>query len=256
MLIEWLRWLGYVLLAASAIPLAMVIRLLVRSRQAPFYAVRQGAIQRLKPWLLALALLLVLGTGLFVLPPYLIEMLSGAREEEQPLDVPPSTPAMAVTFVSLPTSAPTATPTRRPTATPPFIPTPTPVLSPPASALTPLPSAASPSQDAHITIVTLAADRDEEGQPVDAGDEFAPGNRQVYLFISYADMADGVPWTFAIYREGELLDSTTRLWEWGPDGRTSLYYTPPGGYRPGVYEMRVFIGERLQGVAQFVIADD
>ncbi len=256
MLIEWLRWLAYVLLAASAIPLGKIVTLLVRARRAPYYAIRQRAVQRTRPWLLVLLLLLVLGIDLLVLPPYLVEMLSQMEEETQPVDAPTSTPAIAVTVVSFPTGTPTTTPTRRPTATPPFIPTPTPGILPPDSALTPLPSAVPPPEGAHITIITLAADKDEEGQPVDPGAEFAPGDHRVYLFISYERMADGVPWTFAIYREGELLDSTTQLWEWGSEGRTFLYYNPPGGYQPGIYEMQVFIGERLQGVAQFVITDD
>lgn len=108
---------------------------------------------------------------------------------------------------------------------------------------------------ARISVITLAADRDDSGQPVDPVAEFPPGDHRVYLFISYENMANGVAWTFAIYGEGELLDSSTQLWEWGSQGRTYLYYKPPGGYEPGEYEMRVFIEERLQGVAQFVIVE-
>jgi hypothetical protein len=121
--------------------------------------------------------------------------------------------------------------------------------------LTPLPNAIPAGEDAHITIVTLAADRDQAGEPVGPGAEFPPGNHRVYLFIAYEGMANGVAWTFAIYREGELLDSTTQLWEWGADGGTYLYYKPPEGYEVGRYEMRAFIQDRLQGVAQFAIAE-
>jgi hypothetical protein len=122
-------------------------------------------------------------------------------------------------------------------------------------ALTPLPGAVLAGEDAHITIVTLAADKDGAGRPVDPGTEFPPGDHRVYLFIAYDGMANGVAWTFAIYRDGEFLDASTQLWEWGADGKTYLYFKPPGGYKAGVYEMRVFIQDRVQGVAQFVITE-
>ncbi len=105
-------------------------------------------------------------------------------------------------------------------------------------------------------VITLAVDRDASGQPVDPGTEFPPGNHRVYLFISYESMANGVTWTFATYREGEFLDGTTQLWEWGKQGKTYLYYEPPGAYDPGMYEMHVFIETRLQGIAQFVITEE
>ena len=69
-------------------------------------------------------------------------------------------------------------------------------------------------------------------------------------------MANGSAWTLAIYREGEFLDAATQLWEWGEQGSTYLFYQPPGGYEPGLYEMQVFIEARLQGVAQFVIVEE
>ena len=111
-------------------------------------------------------------------------------------------------------------------------------------------------EDAHIAVITLAAGHDDSGAPVDPGTEFPPGDHRVYLFISYEGMANGVAWTFAIYRQGKLLDETTQLWEWGEQGITYLYYQPPQGYEPGVYEMAVFVESRLQGIAQFVITEE
>jgi hypothetical protein len=110
--------------------------------------------------------------------------------------------------------------------------------------------------DAHITIITLAAARDDAGQPVDSGTEFPRDIPRVHLFICYEGMRNGIAWTFAIYREGEFLDGGTQLWEWGIEGKTDLYYEPPGGYAPGVYEMRVFVEGQLQGIAQFVIKEE
>jgi hypothetical protein len=248
------RWASYALLLASAFSAGLAVFYFVKSRRAPYYAARGGALKQAKRWLLVTLGALVLAIDLLVVVPRLAKVWR--RPEEPALDTPAPTLVATATTTPRPTRAPTTTPTRRPTATPPFIPTSTPAIPLPEPALTPLPSAVPSGEDARITIVTLAAGLDDDGQPVDPGDEFPPGDHRVYLFISYQGMINGTAWTFATCREGEYLDSSTQLWEWGEEGRTCLYYEPAGGYEPGVYEMRVFIEERLQGVAQFVITEE
>ena len=250
----WLRWGAYVVLLAALVPTAIVIVQFVKSRRAPYYAMRVDALKKVKRGMLVALVLLVLGIDLLVVPPRLATILPRPTPDAPLTPLPTST---AVTVPTLrPTRAPTTTPTRRPTATAPFIPTSTPAVSPPESALTPLPAAVPAGEGARITIITLAAGHDEEGQPVAPGSEFPPGDHRVYLFIAYEGLSNGVAWTFTIYREGELLDSATQLWEWGADGRTYLYYNPPGGYEAGIYEMQVFVESQLQGVAQFIITEE
>lgn len=162
-----------------------------------------------------------------------------------------------------PTLTPTPVPTRGPTATPPPIPTSTPAILPPDTALTPLPSAVPAPQDARITLITLALDRDANGRPVNPGNEFPSGDRRVYLFFSWENMRNNIVTTFAWYKDGEFIDfcSDTWLWgttegrNWGEHGWTSYYCRLPGGWQAGRYEIRVFIETRLQGIAQFVIVE-
>jgi len=252
-MLTWLRWIAYVVLLSSIIPVMMAIYQMDRARRAPFYAARGAALKRVRRWALVALLIVVVALNLLVVAPRLAKILG--RPAEPARDTPTPTAAVMVTPTPRPTCTPTCTPTRRPTATPPFIPTPTSGVRPPESAVTPLPDAVPAGEGAHITVITLAAERDEAGQPVDPGAEFPPGDHRVYLFISYEGMANGVAWTFAVYRDGGLVDSVTQGWEWGATGKTYLYFKPPGGYEPGVYEMQVFVGERLQGVAQFVITE-
>ncbi len=255
---DWLYWTAYALLLAAIIPLAVAVSQFVRARNAPYYAIRENALKQGKRWLLVMLVLLVLGVDLLVVPPRLTATLP--QSEEPTPDIPTPPPTAIVTPTPYPTIEPSATPTRRPTATAPFIPTPTSVATLtaplPDSALTPLPSAVPAGEGARVTFVTLAADKDEGGGPVDPGSEFLPGDHRVYLFVAYEGMTNGVAWTFVIYRGTELLDSTTQSWEWGAQGRTYLYYKPPGGYEPGVHEMHVFVENRLQGVAQFIITGE
>jgi hypothetical protein len=255
-ILSWTRSIAYVLLVAAIVPVGVVISQLIKARRAPYFAMRQAALKRGRRWILTALVVLVVAIDLLVVPPRLAALLH--RPEEPVLDTPTPTPAPIITATRTlsPTRTPTVTPTRRPTATPPFIPTLTPEVPLPESALTPLPSAVPAGDDARITIITLAATRDDAGQPVDPGTEFPRYIPRVHLFITYKGMRNGIAWTFAIYREGELLDSATQLWKWGIEGKTNLYHEPPGGYAPGIYEMRVFIEERLQGVAQFVVREE
>jgi hypothetical protein len=254
--LTWTRIVAYILLVVTIVPVANVVFQLIRARRAPYFAMRQSALRRGRRWLLAALVMLVVAIDLLVVPPRLAAFLP--QPEEPLLDTltPTPVPIITATRTLPPTRTPTTMPTRRPTATPPFIPTLTPEVSLPESALTPLPSEVPAGDDANITIITLAAARDDAGQPVDPGTEFPRYIPRVHLFIHYEGMHNGIPWTFAIYRQGDLLDSATQLWEWGTEGKTDLYHEPPGGYAPGVYEMRVFIEDRLQGVAQFVVKEE
>lgn len=250
--LDILRWVAYALLIASAIPIGLAISQFAKARRAQYYAARREAPRQAMRWVLAALVLQALAVALLILPPRMVVFVS------TPTPVPTATPTVTPTLTPTPrpTLTPTVTPTRRPTATPPAIPTPTPLISPPDIALTPLPSAVPAGEDAHITFITLAADKDDSGEPVEPGAEFPPGDHRVYLFVSYDGLADGVAWTLALYCEGEFLGGSTQLWERGEEGQTYFYYKPPEGYEPCNYEMRVFIEERLQGVAQFVIVEE
>lgn len=245
----WVRWSGYGLLSIALILVGISVLYTIRARVASIYIIRQRALRRAQRWMLASVIALGVALLLLLLPSLLALVLP------QPLPPPSPTATPSSTPTPRPTSTPTVTPTPRPTATPPFIPTSTPEVPLPASLLTPLPSAVPAGSDARLAIITLAAGVDGTGQPVDTGVQFPAGDHYVYLFFSYRGMSEGVAWTFAVYRERELLDSFTQLWPWGPEGRTYIYYKPPEGYRPGVYEMRLFIEDRLQGIAQFTIGD-
>ncbi len=247
--LEWVRWPGYGLLLISLTLMAVGIICAAKARGASYYIIRQRALRRAQR--LLSASLFCLGIALFLLlaPPLLKSAFSTPAPSASPTAIPSDTPTPR------PTLTPTATSTRRSTSTPPFIPTVTPDVSPPASLFTPVPLAVPARSDARITIITLAAGIDDAGQPVDTGVQFPAGDHYVYLFLNYQGMSEGVAWTFAIYRERELLDSFTQLWPWGSEGRTYLYYKPSEGYRPGTYEMRVFIEDRLQGAARFTISE-
>ncbi len=131
----------------------------------------------------------------------------------------------------------------------------------PDTARSPLPGAVPARPEARIVLETFALG-EENGRPVQPGDQFTAGDFRVYAFIRYEGMNRGATWTYGWYREGEYLDGNTCLW-WirlpdcpytvGENGLTFLYYRRPGGYDPGTYEVRIWIEDRFQGAYRFII---
>jgi hypothetical protein len=134
-------------------------------------------------------------------------------------------------------------------------------VPPPDIVLTPVPSAVPPREDAQIELLALASELDASGQPVDPGKEFDRGQHLVHLVFRHSAMDAGVPVAVAWYKDGELWDLCTGTWlwdlvegrVWGEDGTASISCQPITGWQPGSYEIRVYIGAVLQGLAQFVV---
>jgi len=233
-----------------------------------YYIMREEARRKGTRWLLAATVSFIVGVVLLCL--YFYPPVTPAAPQSP---LPPLSTATAAGVTPLPKATltpsavalPSPTPTRRPTATPPFIPTPTPAYPLPETALSPLPGAVQADPEAQITFRTFALG-EENNQPVDPGLEFPAGDHRVYFFFEYEGMRKDVVWTFGWYKDGEYLDGNTCLWgrdivtEFGrcppipgSVGVNYLYLRPPGGYEPGLYEVRVWIEDRLQVTAQFVV---
>jgi len=101
--------------------------------------------------------------------------------------------------------------------------------------------------------ITFGRGITEDKQPLEPGTVFAASPQPVYAFFEYRGMANGTAWTFVWLRDGEEMWRETWEWSWGSYGRTWLFYTPPGGYTPGNYEVRLYIGDELQQTGTFVV---
>ena len=252
------RLLAYALAVASLVPLILTVIYYGRSRRASYYALRSQALRSAKiAALVAIALLFIAFLLLVVAPIFLV-----AEPEVVAITPTPSpTDTTQPSPMSTATEAPTSTPTPLPTATAPFIPTFTPSVQPPPRALSPLPSAVPAGVDARIQIMALAMEIDDDGQPVEPDDRFPDGQHPIYVSFQYGGMAPGVATTFAWYSDGVYFEPCSDTWawalvegrEWGTRGGAAYECTPPEGWSPGRYEVRVFIETRLQGVASFVV---
>jgi len=257
-----LYWGAVFLFALGALAIGISLFYLRRSRVARYYIMREEARRKGLRWLTAGVVTFLLGGGLLYIwlrPPGELLIVTQLPSPVTPTDIAGVGSPLPVT--PLPTAVPSPTPTRRPTATPPFIPTPTPAYALPETALSPLPEAVPANPEAQISFITFAQDQ-ENGQPVGAGSEFPAGDSRVYFFFEYEGMNKGAVWTYAWYQDGEYLDGNTCPWGsgtegcpqiFGRNGRNFLFYKPPGGYDPGLYTVRIWIEDRLQTEAQFVV---
>lgn len=267
-LVPYLRWGAILLFGLAAVALTVGVLYFRRARLAPYYVLREAARRRGAVWSIV-ALGLLVGGGLLLLlravipPPTIVAPTQPPPTATATLIAPPPTLALTVMPTATLTPRPTATATRRPTATPPLVPTATPAVPLPVDAVARLPDAVPAPADARITFITFATE-ERNGAPVDPGVEFAPGDHRVYIFFEYEGMARGVTWTYRWCKDGECTDGLTCLWgiRQGEcpvvstaSGSTYLFFKPINGYQPGLYEVRIWIEDRLQVAAPFVIRE-
>jgi hypothetical protein len=113
--------------------------------------------------------------------------------------------------------------------------------------------AATPGSDALLIELTLAAG-EEGNEPVHPTMVFARGTKRVYAFMFFDGMGERVPWTHVWYREvdGQMQEvwGRTELWSYEYSrGRIWRYFDCDVGN----YELRVYVGGRLQQTVPFVV---
>jgi len=247
---KWLApWLVGAGLVATVVTLVVAIQAYARLRRAGYYVIREAARRTFSRSLLVLLILAFLTIGSLLIP----------RQESTPLPTLTATanqpPAPTPTRVT-PTPVATVTPTPQPTATEPFIPTSTPQATLPITFTTPLPSAVPPPADARIEFWTLAQGVDEDNRPVDPATVFPAGIERIYLFFTYDGLLPNVPVTVLWYRNGELLNGGTDLWESEQvKGERYVYLVRAGGYTAGRDQGQVWLGERLQIQVAFSVVE-
>jgi len=249
--IEW-RAIAFLLLAAAGVAGVLALHQVIRARRARFFILARHATRKARRRLTTTTLLLVGAALVAIVEPDIPvpELATPSPTSDE------ARPEPTATRDALP-AAPTASPTPTPTTPTPSA-SPTPAVPPPDIALTPIPGALPARDEARIELAALAMEKSEAGRPVDPATTFPEGQHALYLFFTYSGLENGVPRTFAWYKEGEFWPrcSDTDLWAWGPRGATWFFCWPSDGWQPGDYEIRVFVDARLQGIAGFTIAGD
>jgi hypothetical protein len=243
--------------AAVIILIVIAIRALREARSGLYYVVREKARSR------GLRLILV---ALLVVPVTLGIAAYVDHAAGSPIVVVRATATVTPTHTASPVEPtvtatpelPTDTPQPRPTTTP--LPVPTATASPtripptdlPPSLLTPVPSAVAAAENASFGPLQLGACY-VNYQLCAIADSFPLDTPIVYATFLVRNMNRNATWTAAWYREGKYVTGDPRLWTGAPNTVGYTFYGSPGGFRPGKWELRLYIEDRLQSKAAFTI---
>jgi hypothetical protein len=231
-----------------------------RGRTVAYYSVRRETQQRAnRRLMLSLALLLFAGAlfaGYYMLPR---DELPAALP--QPTEPAPA-PSVEVTFTAPPATALAVEPTAAlasPLPTPKLVPTAPPraTLSPePASSLAsplPSPTPAVVEPNKRLVLRAIASGIDENGLPVGDGTSFQAGTPTIYVFFDYRDVPPNALLRHTWFRDGGSVYYNSQQFNQNGAGLAALQWSPRGGLKAGLYEVRIQLGGVPQFVANFEV---
>ena len=254
----------YIALAARAIGAATVVVLSIiavnflrQARLGSYYVQREEARGRGLRLIAVAVLLAVVTFGLSALAEYVGARPTQVAKATSTPTVSPTPPAVEPTATLTP-EEPTRTPLPRPTATP--LPAPTATPSPtripptdlPPTLLTPIPLAEPAAENASLGPVQFGSDY-VSFQLTGIRNVFPLDAKIVHATFLVRNMNRNAVWTAAWYREGKYVAGDPLLWTALPNTIGHVYYGPSGGYKPGKWELRLYIEDRLQQKATFTI---
>ncbi len=241
-----------------------------RAQRAAYYSVRRNA-QRIAHRRLTLSL------STFVLAGALT-VISRVLPDETARSLPPAEAIVAraeagetvVSAAALFKATPAATPTSTSialtqsavAAAPPPTAWATPIAEPTSTLIGALatpadmptrPSAAQVAPDKRLTLNAIASSIDANGAPVGISTTFTPGVETIYIFFDFRDAPPSALLRHSWFRDGgSVFFRSSRL---GKNGQGTAYisWSPPGGFPPGLYEVRVALGGVPQFVANFEV---
>ncbi|MBT3322968.1 MAG: hypothetical protein HN392_11865, partial [Anaerolineae bacterium] len=166
------------------------------------------------------------------------------------------TPSSQATKTSLPTSFPTHIPPSK-TSLPIGTSTNAAIATPTISILAPVTNlfrgALTPEPSVFVSSLIFSAEIKNQ-QAVFPRDSFYNPIERIYAVFSYKNIIPGVRWTALWYRDGVLVHSVTKPWYEGSGGLSFTEWSPsPTEWLPGIYEVRIFVGLKLQSVGQFIL---
>ena len=245
--------------AAVVILIVIAVRALREARSGSYYVVREKARSRgLRLMLLALLVVPVtLGGAAYVdhvagTPTVLVKVTATPTLTHTARPVQPT--------ATVTQEPPTDTPQPRPTTTP--LPVPTVTASPtripptdlPPTLLTPIPSAVAAVENASFGPLQLGACY-VNYQLCAIANSFPLDTPVVHATFLVRNLNRNATWTAAWYRDGKYVAGDPLLWTSAPNTVGHVFFGPPGGFRPGRWELRLYIEDRLQSKAAFTIVN-
>lgn len=111
------------------------------------------------------------------------------------------------------------------------------------------------SGDTHLGAISFSLDISDDYKAIDPVGRFAEGFYTVYATFSYAGMSDGMSWSWAWQRNGQLVDGGNQVWSYGENGPGYIYFSPEEGFSSGDYSLAIWVNGEQQNQASFVVSE-
>jgi hypothetical protein len=118
---------------------------------------------------------------------------------------------------------------------------------------TPAPPPTSTPSDKHFVFRAIASGIDASGLPVNPSLQFEAGTPSIYIFFDFQNVPEGRRLRHNWFRDGGSVYFESMPWERSGSGNAAIDWSPPKGFDAGVYEVRVFLDDQLQFVANFEV---
>ncbi|MCS7059540.1 MAG: hypothetical protein RMN25_00075 [Anaerolineae bacterium] len=266
-----LSGIAIVIAALAVIVLMAAIRKARHAQRAAYYVTRRHAQNTANQQLLWSIGLFLIAAGVFIvaqiMPQPLPENALTARSDMTAAvltTVTFSTPQPSPTMNSLPKpvsasqTAPSieGRPTDAPPSPPPLptpIPTQTTVEESATAASSHTDTTAPPVEGKHLMLRAIAGGADASGLPINPSSEFQAGIPSIYIFFDFQNVPVGQRLRHNWFRNGGSVFFESFPWERSGSGNAFIEWAPARGFDVGLYEVRVFLEDELQFVANFEV---
>ncbi len=99
----------------------------------------------------------------------------------------------------------------------------------------------------------IASGIDANGAPTDVGTTFARGVETIYIFFDFHDVPPSALLRHTWFRDGGSVFFRSKRLTKNGRGTDYVSWSPPGGFQPGLYEVRIALGGVPQFVANFEV---
>ena len=104
-----------------------------------------------------------------------------------------------------------------------------------------------------MTLRAIGSELGPSGLPVSPTAEFTAGARSIYVVYDYRNVPAGALVRHNWLRDGGSVHFSSFIWDRLVDGATHIVWTQRKPFQPGTYEVRVFVDNSLQFVANFIV---
>ena len=254
-----------VLALIGGVCLALGVSGAARARDAAFYGTRREArLMSNRRLALAFGAFVLAGACWFargMLPDLTVENVAAFLQSQ--VATPQPGPAPAPTAVAAAATAAPAPATPEPTVQPTAAPAqPTPAASPTSAPSVTLTAAPEPTRaptisparaEQRLQLHAVASGITAAGEPRDSNTRFPSRTKTIHVFFAYHDVPPSASIRHTWFHNGGSAYFGNDMLDKIGAGVASISWTPSGGFEPGLYEVRVLLGNVPQFVANFEV---